>query len=394
VPPYVRSCNETKRKSSSPPFGYELPDSKKNKPAIATSVFDPTDFNCKSRKKVMETFSRAVEPGSKVRNQIEEARKTGQSSFRHTSKGRIIEVFFQIDLEHLATTSRSSLPTMDEALQEADTYEEIPGDVCYVAYDRNMVQLVCHFPSAFNKVWGDEVGPKIVAQTTRNIDTLTHFVRPPLSFTDPRHCASFANWIQKNASTQPWASGPSARSGVYHFGLWKEQGNPHARAILTKDSNNQTARRGSLVLDLLFWFGNITKTLDIIFEAVDPELHRAYRKAFANIDAGEGDLRSASTIEQELFMLRALLINVLTEPHRDGGDWIKGWAWLTPFGVYQEGFFCVVELRRKFGFVPGNVLGLKGHELGHFTTKWYGSNRYSLVSAFHEAVRKFDLNHS
>jgi hypothetical protein len=32
------------------------------------------DFNGKSRKKVMETFSRAVEPGSNVRNQIEEAR--------------------------------------------------------------------------------------------------------------------------------------------------------------------------------------------------------------------------------------------------------------------------------------------------------------------------------
>jgi hypothetical protein len=77
-------------------------------------------------------------------------------------------------------------------------------------------------------------------------------------------------------------------------------------------------------------------------EGVDPKLYAGYQEAFCSIRVGQGDKNSASTVEDDLFSLRALLINVLTEPHHHGGDLKKGWAWLTPFGAYREGLFRLV----------------------------------------------------
>jgi hypothetical protein len=137
------------------PLGFNFPTSK---PTIQLSS-QMSSIPWTTTPKAEKIFSRGIEPGPTVRAQIEQARKTaktsGESTFRYTSNNRIIEVFFEIDLEHLANARRSNLPTMDEALTEADTYDEIPVDVFYVAYDTNMVLLVCHFPSSEKKIpWG------------------------------------------------------------------------------------------------------------------------------------------------------------------------------------------------------------------------------------------------
>jgi hypothetical protein len=94
-----------------------------------------------------------------------------------------------------------------------------------------------------------------------------------------------------------------------------------------------------------------------------------YRKKFSEIRT-EGNKQSFSTRPDEIFHFQALLINLLTEPHQDHKDWRGGWTWLTPFGNYQQGLFCLTLLKRKFPFQPGSVVGIRGDKMEHFTTKW------------------------
>jgi hypothetical protein len=105
--------------------------------------------------------------------------------------------------------------------------------------------------------------------------------------------------------------------------------------------------------------GNITKTVDACFAGIDRKLRDEYREKFASLSQ-VGDRRAAETFEEELFAYRALLLNVLTEPHVDHKDWKGGWAWLTPFGDYADGHLCIPRLKHKISFQPGSVLGIRG----------------------------------
>ncbi|KAI5845468.1 hypothetical protein BZA05DRAFT_421292 [Tricharina praecox] len=71
---------------------------------------------------------------------------------------------------------------------------------------------------------------------------------------------------------------------------------------------------------------------------------------FAAYYSSPGDTEAASTIEKELFSLRGLLINLLTEPHQGEHDFKYGFTWLTPFGKYEDGTFYVSMIERKLGF--------------------------------------------
>jgi hypothetical protein len=68
--------------------------------------------------------------------------------------------------------------------------------------------------------------------------------------------------------------------------------------------------------------GNMTWAVDLLFCIVDNSMQEQYHTAWKK-------LRSTvrvSTTEDELFTLRAVLINVLTEMHIDCNDWKNGWA--------------------------------------------------------------------
>jgi hypothetical protein len=87
--------------------------------------------------------------------------------------------------------------------------------------------------------------------------------------------------------------------------------------------------------DLHVWCANITKTVDACF-ADDQKLRDEYRKAYSSLGQ-TGDRRAAETCSDGQFQFRALLVNVLTEPHVDHLDWAGGWTWLTSFGDYRDG---------------------------------------------------------
>ena len=71
----------------------------------------------------------------------------------------------------------------------------------------------------------------------------------------------------------------------------------------------------------------------------------------------------------ELFPLRAILVNTHTEPHVDKDDWVGGWAWLAPFGAFTGGDLCVPQLGIRVPMPAGSIVGIQGREFTHFTDK-------------------------
>ncbi|KAA8913722.1 hypothetical protein FN846DRAFT_1018584 [Sphaerosporella brunnea] len=339
-------------------------------------------FKLKGRAKIFDGFFGISKAQAELR---EHARLAGKVSWRFTGKEKIIEVFFHIDLEEEKGSVQGT--PMNEALQAAEGFEELLPDKSYLAVDKNLVPIVAFYHDAYERAWGKEYGRYIVKMTTKNIDKVARFVKPQQQMDMRRH-KGYQAWIEEEENQQfSWASGPDARSGIYYFGLKGELGHSNLKPGLTKDSQGNGMYSGSLVRNLQVWCGNITQTLDACFAGVDRELRDAYRQAFATTQ-NAGDRIAAQTFEEELFAYRALLINVLTEPHVDHNDWSKGWAWLTPFGDYTGALFCIPLLQRKIPFQPGSVMGIRGERVEHFTTKWRGSNRYSWVFTFPEDLRK------
>ncbi|KAH0536730.1 hypothetical protein FGG08_006438 [Glutinoglossum americanum] len=129
-------------------------------------------------------------------------------------------------------------------------------------------------------------------------------------------------------------------------------------------------------------FGPLIVAVDLPFPIVDPKLQKAYGAAYQRLDPGEKIFCTTEDPKKELFPLRAVLVNTLTEPHVDSNDWIGGWAWISPFGVFSGGDICLPQLGVRVPLPPGGIAGLRGRELIHFAGKWSGS-RY-----FKEPIRR------
>jgi hypothetical protein len=339
-------------------------------------------WEIKKRDKVFKKFFDISKEQARLRD---EAQKKGNSSWRWTGRDKIVEVFFDIDLNTLQEPDHPT--SMAQALEDANDFEELPADKSYIAYDKNLKVIVVFYADAFYRAWGPKSGEFIIQTTAENIDKVARFVKPVSKMDDRRH-SQHEEWVAEQANQNfTWATGPDARSTIYYSGLSVEQGHPHNKAVIAKDWIGKTSYGGSLMRDLYVWCGNITKTLDSCFAGVDLELRNAYRRAYSTLGQ-TGDRRASETCTDELFQFRALLVNVLTEPHVDQDDWKGGMAWLTPFGDYRDGHFCVTMLRKKIPFQPGPAIGIRGDKVEHFTTKWRGSNRYCWVFTFHEKVRR------
>jgi len=313
---------------------------------------------------------------------MEEARTNGQESWRFEGRDKVVEVFFRISLRDLKSSTKAT-PT-EAALKMAEDFEEIPANKSYLAVDCHGEPLVVLYQDAYKRAWGEDMGAYIVKRTTENIDKLARFVRPSPPKNQRRH-SLFFDWIKESAG-QPWATGVAGRLGLYYFGTWRETGQD-TLAVLTGDMKSRPTYASGMIHGLQDWCGNITQTIDACFAGVDIRTRDEYREAYKRI-GDIGTKRISKTIPNDLFHFRALLVNLLTEPHMDHKDWANGWAWLTPFGQFEQGLMCITLLKRQLNFQPGSVLGIRGDRLEHFTTKWSGTNRYSWVFAFHQTIRE------
>lgn len=136
-------------------------------------------------------------------------------------------------------------------------------------------------------------------------------------------------------------------------------------------------------------FGVCTEMLRHVFALLDPSLLSDYDSV-----AGEvAQLRHLDDTKtrapgSDPFILRSLLINLMTYEHRNTSDWRHGLVGQVAMGDYRGGDLLVRELGLRIESKPESLLLFRGRELRHATTEWTG-RRFVVVSAVHESVKRW-----
>lgn len=135
-------------------------------------------------------------------------------------------------------------------------------------------------------------------------------------------------------------------------------------------------------------FGACTEISRFFFQILDPELLQEYTRVadeVAKLDYIHFQTRRGS---REPFLMRALLVNLMTYEHKDTGDWHHGFAFLLPVGNFSGGDLVLRELGLQVEAPPGCMQMFRGRELRHSISKWTG-RRFVCVNVTHEAVRRW-----
>ncbi|KAH0562470.1 hypothetical protein GP486_002837 [Trichoglossum hirsutum] len=271
-------------------------------------------------------------------------------------------------------------------------YDTVPPDTIYIAQDCNGRNVLAVFPRGLEIAYGPEAAAQLIDDISHNIREYAHS-QPPPAVHDVRH-THHRSWVQENPEFQ----GSQGRCGVYHWGVWPELGHQHD-VVPTKDTlkggTRSNTNDGSYAfayrIDTMKSFGPLTKAIDLLFLIIDSKLRQAYRKAYRRLRSAAKILTTTDSPDDELFPLRAVLVNTHTEPHVDKDDWVGGWAWLAPFGTFTGGDLCIPQLGIRVPMPAGSIVGIRGRELIHFTDKWAGA-RYSVVHFFKQSIRRLSFD--
>ncbi|ROV88738.1 hypothetical protein VMCG_10062 [Cytospora schulzeri] len=219
--------------------------------------------------------------------------------------------------------------------------------------------------------------------------------RPELDFRNPENdpCLAKSGEPQKTPSLRCQTAN-STDLGVYHIGYRCKTGDPNGRDTPgpTKDSPGKRVPDDGHVYHQLAKLrysalGACTEISKFFFEILDPDLLQQYIHVANEVSKLEsipfGTRRSA-----EPFVMRALLVNLMTNEHKDTGDWRHGYAFLLPLGDFEGGDLVLRELGLQIQSPPGCCQMFRGRELRHSITKWTG-RRFVCVNVTQEAVRKW-----
>ncbi|PUU80002.1 hypothetical protein B9Z19DRAFT_1063801 [Tuber borchii] len=285
--------------------------------------------------KLQQRLSSQLKLSAKMKREAEAAQTNSQSTFRPVfgSNCNMIEVFFQIDShgEHAPPTSHKA--TLEDTQALGSSFEQIDiGDKGFnVALDKNYKKIFVMFGAGLKLIYEDKIG----------------------------------GYVEKAIV---WKNEEYASAGVYHWEIWMEQAHAKLESLTTKDTNVKGHMKKAL-LPLFKAMGAMTRAQRILLAAIDLECLQEYEKILGKcLD----HRTSFETDEWECFTLRACLVNVFTEPHLDGADMKNGWASMCPLGEFEDGDFCITELKRRFVYKVGSISFLKSKQYEHFTLKWKG----------------------
>ncbi|KAI9760769.1 MAG: hypothetical protein M1840_002215 [Geoglossum simile] len=265
-------------------------------------------------------------------------------------------------------------------------YDIIPPDTIYIAQDCKGRNVLAIFLRGLEMAYGPGVTTQLIDDISHNIREYAHS-QPPPAIHDVQH-THHRSWVEEN----PGFQGSQGRCGVYHWGVWPELGHQHD-VIPTKDTLKGGTRSnpidGSYAfayrMDTMKSFRPLTKAIDILFLIIDSKLRYAYRNAYRRLRPAAKILTTTASPDDELFPLRAILVNTHTEPHVDKDDWVGGWAWLAPFGTFTDGDLCLPQLGIRVPMPAGSITGIRGREFIHFTDKWAGA-QYSIAYFFKQSI--------
>lgn len=259
--------------------------------------------------------------------------------------------------------------------------------------DQNDKVIAFHCSDAFGKLL-DKVVQKDVTDSFETFSTLQPVPLPDMT----RHGIHYIDWLAERPefdSRNPQNDPCLAKSGVYHIGvrcsLWDPTGTKDP--FPTKDSWSRIDER-SFVQKQQYRLqhnalGACTELVSFFFGILDPELLEEYRKVVAEVSK-LGYLNFETRRIGEPFAMRALLVNLMTDDHRDASDWRHGFAGLVTVGKFEGGDLLLRELGLRIESKPGTLQLIRGRELRHSITKWKG-RRFVVVSVTHEAVRLWGL---
>jgi hypothetical protein len=94
--------------------------------------------------------------------------------------------------------------------------------------------------------------------------------------------------------------------------------------VPSKDTRHGGANENILRHKLFQSFGNVTRAVDHLFTSTNKNLRNEYANTFAKLPFSH--TRYTFIIREELFGLRAVLINMFTQGHKDSLDWKGGMA--------------------------------------------------------------------
>ncbi|KAK7728718.1 hypothetical protein SLS63_006579 [Diaporthe eres] len=174
----------------------------------------------------------------------------------------------------------------------------------------------------------------------------------------------------------------------------KSVGDPNGQKLPapTKDLSGYRVPEGGNALHQLkklrySAFGACTEISRFFFQVLDPDLLQKYIRVadeVAKLDYIQFQTRRSN----EPFLMRALLVNLMTYEHKDTGDWHHGYAFLLPVGDFTGGDLVLRELGLQIEAPSGCLQMFRGRELRHSITKWTG-RRFVCVNVTHEAVHRW-----
>lgn len=216
-----------------------------------------------------------------------------------------------------------------------------------------------------------------------------------------RHGLHFAQWLVERPDLDfrlPNNDPRVAKSGVYHFGCSFPIGDPDGEGKGTKTGGPCPTKdmrqrlEGSCEHDfhkLRFGaLGACTEAVSFFFRLLEPELFAEYVAIVEQVRNFNKFAHFETRKTQEPFAMRALLVNLMTNEHKDHGDWQCGLAGLTVSGSFQGGDLLLRDLGIQIQCPPGSLQLLRGRELRHSITK-YSGRRFVVVHTNHEAVRRW-----
>ncbi|PUU82643.1 hypothetical protein B9Z19DRAFT_1120408 [Tuber borchii] len=287
--------------------------------------------------KLQQQLSSELMLSAKMNREAEAAETNGQSTFRPIfgSNCSTIEVFFQIE-----SNGERAPPTSRKA-----TLEDIKALGCTL--DKNYEKIFVMFGVRLQLIYGEKIEEYMEKALRWNIKEYASG-NPPAIPMDTRH-KNCVEWLLSSLHLcwPPWAQG-----SIYYWGIWMEQAQAKLGSVTTKDTNVKGHMKKAL-LPLCKAMGAITRAQRILLAAIDLECLQEYEKILSKcLD----HRTSFETDERECFTLRTCSVNVFTEPHVDGGDVKNDWASICPLGEFENGDFCIIQLKRRFVYKKNRKL--------------------------------------
>ncbi|KAI8622907.1 hypothetical protein F5Y19DRAFT_483305 [Xylariaceae sp. FL1651] len=120
------------------------------------------------------------------------------------------------------------------------------------------------------------------------------------------------------------------------------------------------------------------------FELGDPTLLDEYKAIAVQISKFKR-VPFQTRLQNDPFVMKAVLVNLMTNDHRDRSDCKDGLAGLIPLGDFEGGDLLLGGSGIRIESKPGCVQLVRGREIHHYITKWTG-HRFFVVNTNHEAT--------